>query len=108
MKDWAFAVSMPLCLIILFCGFAIMFGTNPWVVIKATTICVPITAYVLFATFTVVWAIKTGEVGLHQNMTFQSKFYFWHGISVVACIVLAAAGSFIVFFASQMRGLIGG
>ena len=108
MKDLGFAVSAPICLIILFCGFAILFGTDPWVIAKGATIGVPILAYVGFSIFTVLWAIKIGDVGLHQNMTFQSKFYFYHGMSVVLCIVLAAAGSFIVFFAQQMRGLTGG
>ena len=108
MKDLGFAVSAPICLIILFCGFAILFGIDPWVIAKGATICVPILAYVGFSIFTVLWAIKIGDVGLHQNMTFQSKFYFYHGMSVVLCIVLAAAGSFIVFFAQQMRGLTGG
>jgi hypothetical protein len=108
MKDFGFATSAPLCLVILFCGIAILLGADPWVVARGFSICVPILAYVAFSIFTVFWAIKVGEVGVHQNMTFQAKFYFWHGVSVVACIVLAAAGSFIVLFALQVRGLTGG
>ena len=53
MKDLGFAVSAPICLIILFCGFAILFGIDPWVIAKGATIGVPILAYVGFSIFTV-------------------------------------------------------
>jgi hypothetical protein len=41
-------------------------------------------------------------------MTFQGRFYFWHGIAVVLTIVLAAAGSFILFFAQHVGRLTSG
>jgi hypothetical protein len=108
MKDVGLTLTAPGCVLIIFCGFALLFGTDPWLVAKATAICVPVVAYVVFSIFTVIWAIKVGEVGVRQEMTFQAKLYFWHGVSVILTIVLAAAGSFIVLFATQIRGLVGG
>ena len=98
----------PICLVIALRGVALLLGTDPWVIAKATGICVPIVAYVAFAIFTVLWAIKTGEIGVKQETTLQGKLYFWHGVSVVLTIVLAAAGSFVVLFASLIGGLLSG
>jgi hypothetical protein len=108
MKDLGWNISAPVSLTIVFCGFAILFGTDPRIVAKAVAIFVPIVAYVAFAIVTVMWAIKVGDVGLHQNMSFQSRFSCYHGMSVVLAIVLAAAGSFILFFAVHVKGMISG
>jgi hypothetical protein len=108
MKEIAWAVSAPACLLIGFCGMALLLGTEPMVVAKGVALGVPIVAYVIFSIFTVIWTLKVGEVGVHQNMSFQSKFYFWHGVSVLLTIVLSAAGSFILLFAYGVRGLTSG
>jgi hypothetical protein len=108
MKEIAWAVSAPACLLISLCGLALLLGTEPWVVAKGVAIGVPIVAYVIFSVFTVIWAMKVGEVGVHQHMSFQSKFYFWHGVSVLLTMVLSAAGSCILLFASGVRGLTSG
>ncbi len=106
MKDLGWTLAAPLSLIIVFCGVAILLGTDAFIVAKAMAITLPIVAYVGFSIFTVVWAIKVGEIGLHQNMSLQSRFYFYHGMAVVLTIVLAAAGSFIMFFAVNVKGMI--
>ena len=108
MKEYASYLAGPVCLLLLLCGVAILLGTDPWRVASAVMICLPVDGYVVVSIFAVMWAIKVGEVGAHQNMSFQSKFYFWHGVSVVLCIALAAGGSFIVLFALLMKGVLGG
>jgi hypothetical protein len=108
MKECAWALSAPACLLISFGGLALWLGAEPLAVAKGFAIGIPIVAYVVFSVFTVIWAMKVGEVGVHQNMSFQSKFYFWHGVSVLLTIVLSAAGSFILLFAYGVRGLTSG
>jgi hypothetical protein len=108
MKEPTWALSAPACLLISFGGLALWLGAEPLAVAKGFAIGIPIVAYVVFSVFTVIWAMKVGEVGVHQNMSFQSKFYFWHGVSVLLTIVLSAAGSFILLFAYGVRGLTSG
>jgi hypothetical protein len=108
MKEYAWVLSAPACLLISCCGLALWLGTEPLVVATGVAIGVPIVAYVIFSIFTVIWAMKVGEVGVHQNMSFQSKFYFWHGVAVLLTMVLSAAGSFILLFAYGVRGLTSG
>ena len=108
MKEQLIPFGMPLSILIAAFAFALLTGADAWMLAKGVLIVVPIGAYVVFAIFTVFWAIKMGEVGLKQEMTFQAKLYFWHGVSVILTIILSAAGSFIVFFALQMRGLLSG
>jgi len=110
MRDFglAFSISGPVCLIIAFCALAMIWGTSPLVIAKAVAVIVPLLGYVAFSVFTVFWFIKIGDVGLHQNMTYQSRFYFYHGMAVILSVVLAAAGSFIVLFARELGGMTGG
>jgi hypothetical protein len=75
-------------------------------VVKGVAICVPVLGYLVFSVFTVLWAIKVGDVGVRQASSFQAKLMYWHGVSVVATIVLAAAGSFLLLFFLQLRGLL--
>lgn len=54
--------------------------------------------YICLSIFTVIWALKLGDSGIHKEMTFMSSFLYWHGVAVLAAIVLSAAGSFIILF----------
>ena len=103
-----FAYSAPGCLVVAFVGIALLLGADPWNLARAVALITPIVAYVGFSIFTVLWAIKTGEVGLKQEMTFQAKFYFYHGMAVILTIVLSAAGSFVALFALTIGGLLSG
>jgi len=107
MNNAALALTAPVSLIIAACSIALLSGADGWLIAKTAGICLPILAYCVFSIFTVIWAIKVGEVGVHATMTLQAKFFFWHGVSVVLCVVLAAAGSFVVMFALQMKGVLG-
>lgn len=108
MKDLALTLAAPLSLIVVLVGIGLLMGAEPWLVAKTTAIVLPIAAYVVFSIFTVIWAIKIGEVGIRQEMTLQSRIYFWHGVSVVLVIVLSAAGSFVLLFLTQLMGLLHG
>jgi len=98
----------PVCLLIVCYGFAIHFGTNPWPGTRILALCLPIVAYVVFAHFTMMWAMNVGEVGVRQKMNRQGRLYAWHAVSVILCLMLAAAGSFIVLFAVHMKRWLGG
>jgi hypothetical protein len=93
------ALSVPVSLLIIGSFISVLggFADFPTLVLRLC-LGVPVLGYVIFSIFTVVWAIKIGDVGVHQSATYLSKFIFWHGVSVVAVIVLSAAGSFIVLF----------
>jgi hypothetical protein len=65
MKDLGLSITAPICLIIFFCGLAVMLGSDVWVTLKVVAVCLPIAAYVVFSIFTVCWAIKTGEIGIN-------------------------------------------
>jgi hypothetical protein len=108
MEKFGLALTGPLCLIIFLCGLAMLLGTDPYAVAKGVAVCVPVVGYVVFAIFTVIWAIKTGEIGVRQETSFQAKLYFWHGVAVVLTIILSAAGSFIMLFALLMGRVLGG
>jgi hypothetical protein len=84
------------------------FLADAWNLLRAALLILPIVAYVGFSIFTVIWAMGVGDPGLKQNMTFQAKFYFYHGMAVVLTIVLAAAGSFVTLFALTIGGLLNG
>ncbi len=58
-----------------------------------------ILGYLVLCIFSVLWAIKMGDVGAHIQATLVAKFLFWHGVFVVGVVVLSAAGSFILLFA---------
>jgi hypothetical protein len=90
------ALAAPLCVIVMLIGIASLLGVETASLASTAAAVLPIVSYGVFPIFTVIWAIKTGEIGTHQQATFQSKFFFWHGVAVVLCVVLAAAGSFIV------------
>ncbi len=107
MKQIDLALSAPACLLIAAVAYALMSGADGWLVAKVTGLCVPIVAYVAFSVFTVLCTLKIGEVGIKQEMTLQAKFYYWHGMAVILTIVLSAAGSFILLFLVQMKGLLG-
>lgn len=107
MKDWMIPVSVPMSMVIMLVGIALLVGADPWIIVKGAAICLPIIAYAGFSIFTVLWAMRVGQVGLTQEMTLQAKFYFYHGMAVVLTIVLAAAGSFVVLFATLIGGILG-
>ena len=100
------AVSVPVSLLIIGCFVSVLggFADFPTLVVRLC-LGVPVLGYLTFSVFTVIWAVKIGDVGVHQNATYLSKFMFWHGVSVVAVIVLSAAGSFIVLFGKLVTAL---
>jgi len=105
MKDFGFSGSASVGLVMIVCSLAMLFGEDPWLLARDVALCVPIVAYVVFTHVTMMWAMNVGHVDVRQKTTWQGRLYCWHGVSVVGCIVLAAAGSFIVFFAHAIRGL---
>jgi hypothetical protein len=102
------ALAAPLTVFIMLCGIALLLGVPPGRIAAALAVGLPVIGYTVFAIFTVIWAMKTGEIGAHQEASFMSKFFFWHGVAVVLCLVLAAAGSFIVLFGTVLGGPVGG
>jgi hypothetical protein len=108
MNHLGFYRTAPVCLLIVFYGFAIHFGTNPWPVNRIFALCLPLVAYVVFAHCTMMWAMNVGKVGVRQNMNRQGRRYAWHAVSVILCLMWAAAGSFIVLCAVYMPRLLGG
>jgi hypothetical protein len=98
-KQLELAFGAPLCLVIFLAGVGLLAGADTMIVFKAVVIGLPVTAYLCFAIFTTIWAIRVGEIGVKQGMTFQAKFYFYHGVAVILTIVLSASGSFIILFA---------
>jgi len=55
--------------------------------------------YLVLCVFSVLWAIKIGDAGLHVQQTLISKCLFWHGVGVGGVIAMSAAGSFVLLFA---------
>jgi hypothetical protein len=93
------ALSVPVSLLIIGSFVSVLGGFADFTtLVLRLCLGVPVLGYLIFSIFSVVWAVKIGDVGIHQNASHMSKFIFWHGISVVAVIVLSAAGSFIVLF----------
>jgi hypothetical protein len=105
-KELSVPASVAACLISALVGLALYLGAEPWVVVRAAATLLPVTGYIGFSIFTVLWAMKIGQIGLTQEMTFQAKFYFYHGMAVILTVVLSAAGSFVVLFATVVRGLL--
>ncbi len=65
-----------------------------------------ILGYLVLCIFSVLWAIKMGDVGTHIQATLLAKFLFWHGVFVAGAVVLSAAGSFVLLFAKlALKGL---
>jgi len=95
MKHLDFSLTGPAGLLIVFCGFALLFGTDPRLVTRILALCVPIVAYVV---------ISHGILRMNQ----QGRWSVWHGVPVVLCLMLAAAGTFIMLFAVHMKRLLGG
>jgi hypothetical protein len=108
MNHLGFYRITPVCLLIVFYGFAIHFGTNPWPVTRIFALCLPIVAYIVFAHCTMMWAMNVGKVGVRQKMNRQGRLYAWHAVSVILCLMWAAARSFIVLFAVHMQRLLSG
>jgi len=105
-KQLELAFVAPLCLVMVLAGVGLLAGANALIVFKAIVIGLPVTAYLCFAIFTTIWAIRIGEIGVKQGMTFQAKFYFYHGVAVILTVVLSASGSFIILFALLMGRLL--
>lgn len=108
MNAYASFVAGPVCVLILLCGMAIVLGTDPWRVASAVMISRPISGDVVFSLLTMCWAINVGNVGVYQTRTFKAIFYYWHGVAVLGCLVLAAAGSFVVLFGLTVGRLLRG
>jgi hypothetical protein len=108
MNHLGFYRTAPVCLLIVFYGFAIHFGTNPWPVNRIFALSVPIAVYVVLADWTMSWAMNVGEVGMQPEMNGQGRRYVWHGVPVVLYLVLVAAGSVVMLFAGQVQRWLGG
>jgi hypothetical protein len=98
-------VAGPICVLMLLCSVAILLGTDPWRVASAVMISRPISGDVVFSLLTMGWALN---VGVHQTRTFKATFYYGHGVAVLGCLVLAAAGSVVVRFGLTVGRLLSG
>jgi hypothetical protein len=108
MNHFGFYPFAPVCLLIVFYGFAIHFGTDPSPVNRIFALSVPIVAYVVFAHCTMMWAMNVGEAGAQREVNGQGRRYVWHGVPVVLCLMLAAAGSCVTLLARHMQQWLGG
>jgi hypothetical protein len=108
MNAYASCVAGPVCVLILLGGMAIVRGTGPWRVASAVMISRPISGDVVCSLLTMCGAINVGNVGVHQTRTFEATCYYGHGVAVLGCLVLAAAGSFVVLFGLTVGRLLSG
>ena len=108
MKEYTSCVAGPICVLILLCSVAILLGTDPWRVASAVMISRPISGDVVFSLLTMCEAIHVGHVGVHQTRTFKATCDYGHGVAVLGCLVLAAAGSVVVRFGLTVGRLLRG
>lgn len=54
--------------------------------------------YGALALFSVGWTIQMGAIGTQKEATFVAKLLYWHGLSLVVTLMLAAAGSIMLLF----------
>lgn len=95
MKHLGFSLTGPTSLLIAFCGFALVFGTDPWRLAKIFAVSLPIAAYVV---------ISHGLL----LMTGQGRRGLWHGRSLALYVGLTAAGFWIVVVTGQLQRWLGG
>jgi hypothetical protein len=108
MKNLGLNLTAPACLVIALCGYAMILGADPAVILKYIAIGLPITGHVVFSIFTVLYAMQIGDIGVQREMSLQGRLYYYHGMAVILAMVLAAAGSYILLFAKLIGGLTGG
>ena len=108
MNAYASCVAGPVCVLILLGGMAIVLGPDPWRVASAVMISRPISGDVVCSLLTMGWAIHVGHVGVHQTRTFKATCDYGHGVAVLGCLVLAAAGSVVVRFGLTVGRLLRG
>jgi hypothetical protein len=99
MMNLVLHLSVPVSVLMIGCFVSVWLGVTDFQAI-ALRLCMgaALLGYLGVSIFSVVWAVKIGDIGIHQSATYFSKFLFWHGVSVVAVVVLSAAGSFVVLF----------
>jgi len=108
MKHLGFSLTAPAGLLIVFCGLALLIGVDPWPLARSFALSVPIVAYVVLAHFTMMWAMNVGEVGVQPEVNGSGRRYVWHGVPILLCLVLTAAGACIVLVAGHMQRWLGG
>ena len=108
MNAYASCVAGPVCVLILLGGMAIVLGPDPWRVASAVMISRPISGDVVFSLLTRCVALNVGNVGVHQTRTFKATCDYGHGVAVLGCLVLAAAGSVVVRFGLTVGRLLRG
>jgi len=108
MKHLGFSLTGPAGLLIVFCGFPLLIGIDPWRLARNFALCVPIVAYVIFTHQIMIRTMNVGEAGGQREVNGQDRRYVWHGVPVALCLMLAAAGTFIMLFAVHMKRLLGG
>jgi hypothetical protein len=95
MKHFDLSLTVPAGLLIVGCGLALLFGTDPWRLARIFALSVPIAAYVV---------ICHGIL----SMNGQGQRFVWHGVSVALYVVLAAGGTCIVLVVAHMQRWLGG
>jgi hypothetical protein len=95
MKHLDFSLTMPAGLLIVFCGFALLFGTDHWRLARIFALSLPSAAYVV---------ISHGLL----SMTGQGRRGLWHGGSLALYVALTAAGFCIVVVTGQLQRWLGG
>jgi hypothetical protein len=90
MKQLGFFLTAPTGVLIVLCGFAQLFGTDPWLLARIFALSVPIAAYVVIS-HGLLLMIGQGRRGL------------WHGRSLALYVALTAAGFWVVLVTRDLQ-----
>ena len=55
-------------------------------------------SYLSFSIFSVIWALRMGDAGIHSKATLLAKMLFWHGVGIITFLILSASGSVVLLF----------
>jgi hypothetical protein len=108
MKYLRFSLTGPDGLLIIFYGFALLIGIDPWHLARHFALCIPIVAYVICTHCLLSLTMTVGAAVGQREVNGQGRRYVWHGVPVVLCLLLAAAGSCVMLFVSHMQRWLGG
>jgi hypothetical protein len=108
MTHLGFSLTGPAGPLIGFCGFALLIGVDPWRLAKIFALCAPIVAYVIGTDRLMSRTMTVGDVAVQREVNGRGRRYVWHGVPVVLCCVLAAAGCLILLFAAHVQRWLGG
>jgi hypothetical protein len=90
MKHLDLSLTVPACLLIVFCGFALLLGTDPWGLASIFALSLPSAAYVVIS------------YGL-LSKTGQGRRGLWPSGSLALYVALTAAGFGIVLMTGQLQ-----